>query len=183
MDSSAQCTNVILFANSHARTNTERMNTTAAQLIGDALDAAMKTADNGKAMSQAELSRRSGVPQPTISRTLSGKTIPETQTLAALVGALGAGNVKLAAAIEALIPNAKDSIKTIAPMLVKTFALPCLECGHVLHQNFIDLESSDEIPCPKCGAGVSVAHYYGQSHLTEFLESIGGSGFVVRSRK
>lgn len=34
-----------------------------------------------KRLSQAELSRLSGVPQPTISRTLKGDSIPETDTL------------------------------------------------------------------------------------------------------
>lgn len=34
-----------------------------------------------KRLSQAELARLSGVPQPTISRTLKGDSIPETETL------------------------------------------------------------------------------------------------------
>lgn len=183
MDSRVQCTNARLFADCDARINTEWMTKTAAQLIGDALDSAMQTADNGKPMSQAELSRRSGVPQPTISRTLSGKTIPETQTLAALIDVLGTGNVNLAASIEALLPTPKESNQTIAPLVAKIFALPCASCGHVSHQSFIDLETNDEIACPDCGTRINVAYYYGQTELAEFLKSIGGSGFVARKRK
>ena len=41
-----------------------------------------------KPLSQAELSRISGVPQPTISRTLKGESIPETETLLKISRAL-----------------------------------------------------------------------------------------------
>ena len=41
-----------------------------------------------KRLSQAELSRISGVPQPTISRTLKGESIPETETLLKISRAL-----------------------------------------------------------------------------------------------
>ena len=44
------------------------------------IDQAMR-AWKPKRLSQAELSRLSGVPQPTISRTLKGDSIPETDTL------------------------------------------------------------------------------------------------------
>lgn len=105
MDSFTQCANGRLFDNFDPRLNTEGMKKTPAQLIADALDFAMQTAHNGKRMSQAELSRQSGVPQPTISRTLSGETIPELATLAPLIHVLGKGNVDLAPSIEALLPR------------------------------------------------------------------------------
>lgn len=56
--------------------------------IGGRLDRAMKGA---KIESQAELARRSGVPQPTISRILKdpGKKGPETETLRKLANACG----------------------------------------------------------------------------------------------
>lgn len=113
MDSRMQCTNGRLFANSYSRINTGlAMKKTPAQMIADALDAAMETANNGKRMSQAELSRRSGVPQPTISRTLSGNSIPEVKTIAPLVAVLGARNVDLQSSISALLPPATVEAST-----------------------------------------------------------------------
>jgi len=56
--------------------------------IATQLDAAMQ-ARKPKSWSQAELSRKSGVPQPTISRTLKGRSVPDTETLTRLAIALG----------------------------------------------------------------------------------------------
>ena len=56
--------------------------------IADELDRAMQ-AYRGTGISQAELSRISKVPQPTISRTLNGDSTPETATLMKLAKALG----------------------------------------------------------------------------------------------
>lgn len=59
--------------------------------IADQLDRAMRAyihPDGRKGISQPELSHASGVPQPTISRTLKGKSTPETKTLIKLAGAL-----------------------------------------------------------------------------------------------
>lgn len=55
--------------------------------IAEQIDQAMK-AFRPKPMSQSELARRSGVPQATISRTLKGLSIPETETLTKLAKAL-----------------------------------------------------------------------------------------------
>lgn len=55
--------------------------------IANELDRAMKGFEN-KGISQAELAKRSGVPQPTISRTLMGNSVPETKTLIKLAKAL-----------------------------------------------------------------------------------------------
>lgn len=71
---------------------------------------------------------------------------------------------------------------TTAPLVAKIFALPCSSCGHVSHQSFIDLEMNNEIPCPSCGVKISVAYYYGQTELAEFLKSLGAGGFVARKR-
>lgn len=71
---------------------------------------------------------------------------------------------------------------TMAPLVAKVFALPCVVCGHVSHQSFIDLEMNDTIACPSCKTAIEVASYYGQAELAEFLKSIGGSGFVLRKR-
>ena len=60
-----------------------------AKKISDALDRAMKGYNGGRGIGQSELARRSGVPQPTINRTLKGKSIPETDTLSKLVSVLG----------------------------------------------------------------------------------------------
>lgn len=75
-----------------------------AQEIAAALDAAMQAFDSGRGISQSELSRRSGVPQATISRTLKGKTIPEVETLSRLVAILGPGNFDVPDAVMALVP-------------------------------------------------------------------------------
>jgi transcriptional regulator with XRE-family HTH domain len=53
--------------------------------IASVIDQAMRE----KRMTQKVLSKRSGVPQATISRTLGGKSVPETSTLVKLFGALG----------------------------------------------------------------------------------------------
>lgn len=55
--------------------------------IADQLDKAMADFRPG-GISQPELAQLSGVPQPTISRTLKGKSIPETKTLIKLARAL-----------------------------------------------------------------------------------------------
>lgn len=56
--------------------------------IADELDKAMRDFRNGKGITQPELTALSGVPQPTISRTLKGKSTPETKTLIKLAAAL-----------------------------------------------------------------------------------------------
>lgn len=58
--------------------------------IADELDSAMKAFNGHKGISQAELAKKSGVPQPTISRTLKGVSQPETATLRKLAKFLGA---------------------------------------------------------------------------------------------
>jgi len=176
-----QCVNERLFVDFYARTNTGAAMKNPAKLIADAIDAAMQTADNGKPMTQAELSRRSKVPQPTISRTLSGKSIPEIATLAPLIDVLGKHNVDLARSIEALLPKEDKRRPSSAPLVAKIFALPCKECGHVTHQSLIDLDMNDHIGCPSCGARVRVADYYGNAELAKFIESIGATGFVLRN--
>lgn len=55
--------------------------------IANELDEAMKNFRTG-GISQPELAQLSGVPQPTISRTLKGKSTPETKTLIKLARAL-----------------------------------------------------------------------------------------------
>lgn len=55
--------------------------------IANELDRAMKGFEN-KGISQADLAKLSGVPQPTISRTLMGNSVPETKTLIKLARAL-----------------------------------------------------------------------------------------------
>lgn len=57
--------------------------------IATMIDQAMRE----KRLTQKALSERSGVPQATISRTLKGKSTPETGTLAKLFGALGLSTV------------------------------------------------------------------------------------------
>ena len=76
-----------------------------AQEIASALDEAMQAFDSGRGISQSELSRRSGVPQATISRTLKGKTIPEVETLSRLITVLGPDKVAIPDAVMALIPH------------------------------------------------------------------------------
>lgn len=73
-----------------------------AEEIASAIDAAMKKYDSGRGISQAELSRKSGVPQPTISRTLSGKTVPEVDTLSRIISVLGKENVNIPDSLFAL---------------------------------------------------------------------------------
>ena len=64
-----------------------------AKRIADELNAAMAEfvdpTTGKKGISARQLGLRSGVPQPTISRTLSAESIPETKTLAKLSSALG----------------------------------------------------------------------------------------------
>jgi len=55
--------------------------------ISDELDQAMRAYRKG-GIKQAELAKLSGVPQPTISRTLKGESVPETKTLIKLAAAL-----------------------------------------------------------------------------------------------
>lgn len=179
-----QYTNGSLFAEINPQMNTgPTMTKTPAQLIADALDAAMQTANNGKRMSQAMLSRMSGVPQPTISRTLSGKSIPEIATLAPLISVLGRNNVALASSIDALLPQQENLTpnKTIGSLAVPMFALPCPKCGKVAHKSFIELEMNDAIAC-ECGHAVVVADYYGMAQLETILKSFGGIGFNLRKR-
>lgn len=64
-----------------------------AKRIADELDAAMRAyvaEDGSRGITQRRLSHLSGVPQPTISRTLSAQSIPETDTLTKLSRALRA---------------------------------------------------------------------------------------------
>lgn len=159
--------------------NTSAMNTEAKQ-IGDALDSAMKEYDSGRGIGQSDLCRLSGVPQPTISRTLKGKSIPETSTLTKLVAVLGTD--KLGKAVASIISAREQQAPTIAPLTAKLFALRCNECGHVFHKSFIDLESSDTLACDSCSASVNVTDYYGQTQLAEFLKSIGATGIALRNR-
>lgn len=160
--------------------NTETKQIEAKQ-IGDALDAAMRDYDGGRGIKQPALSRLSGVPQPTISRTLSGKSIPETETLSKLVAVLG--HATLGKTIAAILgSDQQNKAPTIAPLTAKIFALRCDKCGHVSHQSFIDLESNDSINCPACSSSITVADYYGQSQLAEFVKSIGATGFALRKR-
>lgn len=73
--------NVIL-TNSYSLTHSHGMD------IANQLDQAMRSYDNNKGISQAALAALSKVPQPTISRTLKGNSIPETKTLIKLARAL-----------------------------------------------------------------------------------------------
>lgn len=73
--------NVIL-TNDYSLTHSHSMD------IANQLDQAMRNYDNNKGISQAALAALSGVPQPTISRTLKGSSIPETKTLIKLARAL-----------------------------------------------------------------------------------------------
>lgn len=157
------------------------MKKTPAQLIADALDAAMKTANNGKPMTQASLSRLSGVPQPTISRTLSGKSIPEIQTLAPLVSVLGVGNVDLASSIEALLPAMENHQPALSLLTIQMFAIGCKSCGKVTHKSLMELDMSDTTKCT-CGATINITDYYREPQLQVILKSLGGSGFALRKR-
>lgn len=151
-----------------------------AKKIGDALDAAMQAYDGGRGIKQASLSRISGVPQPTISRTLGGKSIPETETLTKLVSVLGSET--LGKTVAAIIHKPVAQQATMAALVAKIFALPCKGCGHVSHQSFADLEANATIPCPTCGNSIDVTSYYGKAKLAEFLKSIGAIGIAVRDR-
>lgn len=84
-----------------------------AQEIAAALDAAMQAFDSGRGISQSELSRRSGVPQATISRTLKGKTIPEVETLSRLVAILGPGN------FDAYILHRVTAVESVLRTIIK----------------------------------------------------------------
>jgi len=67
--------------------------------IANQLDKAMKNyRPNG--ITQAELSALSGVPQPTISRTLSGDSTPETKTILKLAKALNISPLELESAYQ-----------------------------------------------------------------------------------
>jgi transcriptional regulator with XRE-family HTH domain len=155
-----------------------------AKEIADALNAAMLSYyGNGKPLIGAELSRLSGVPQPTISRTLQGKSIPETATLSKLVAILGVKNVSLHAAIDALLPKQEAKATHIAALAVKAFPLICPECNKVSHKSFIELEANDVLPCDFCGVIFNINHQYGNGELKMFLESFGGSGMSLRENR
>ena len=76
-----QYVNGINFVNNYSWVHSSHMN------IAEQIDRAMKSRKPTE-WSQAELSRVSGVPQPTISRTLKGVSVPETETLSRLAKAL-----------------------------------------------------------------------------------------------
>lgn len=100
-----------------------------AQEIAAALDAAMQTMIvGGKPISQSELSRRSGVPQATISRTLSGKSIPEVETLSPLIAVLGEENVHIPKEVMMLVPHKplSEQDRTDAFLLHKIGAMEAL---------------------------------------------------------
>lgn len=182
MDMFRQYANVSVLVIFYSVTNTESMEKTVNQQIAEALDAAMANYYGpGKNMSGAQLSRLSGVPQPTISRTLSGKSTPETETLVKLVMVLGAKNVNLSDSINAILPL-PDKAKTISPMVARCFSLPCKSCGNKTFQSFIDLESNDYITCDACNALIDVAEYYPRTVLQTFIESIGRGDIVLRKR-
>lgn len=67
--------------------------------IANQLDKAMR-AYRPNGITQAELSALSGVPQPTISRTLSGDSTPETKTILKLARALNISPLSLESAYE-----------------------------------------------------------------------------------
>lgn len=155
---------------------------TVSQQIADALDAAMSNYYGpGKRMTGSELSRLSGVPQPTISRTLKGKSTPETETLAKIVNVLGAQNVNLSAAINSIMPL-PEKAKTLSPMVAPVFQVGCELCGHKFFKSFVELETNDVVFCPACGASNSVAENYPTTVLQTFLESIGRGDIVLRKR-
>jgi transcriptional regulator with XRE-family HTH domain len=157
---------------------------TPAQLIADALDDAMRSFNGGKGIKQAELSRRSGVPQPTISRTLSGKSIPETTTISRLVDVLGASNIDLAKSIQALIPKQEQQDTVSNEILLSpVFPLRCPECGKVGHKSFIELEMNDRLPCSSCGSVFNINDQYGNRELEMFLKAIGRSGYILRQNR
>jgi transcriptional regulator with XRE-family HTH domain len=156
-----------------------------AKEIADALNAAMLSyyGEGRKPLSGAELSRLSNVPQPTISRTLQGKSIPETTTLSKLVAVLGAKNVALHDAINALLPKQEAMPANIAALAVKAFPLICPECNKVSHKSFMELEANDNLPCDFCGVIFNINHQYGNGELKMFLESFGGSGMSLRENR
>lgn len=108
--------NESLFANAYSSMNTCDMETPAQQ-IASALDIAMKAYDHGKGIGQAALSRLSGVPQPTISRTLKGISIPETSTLTKLVNVLGPDNVVLGKSVLSILELAPPASQLHAESL------------------------------------------------------------------
>lgn len=89
----------------YSSTNILPMETNVEKEIAAAIDAAMRSYDHGRGISQAALSRLSGVPQPTISRTLKGRSTPETSTLSRLIEVLGVGSVEIKPSVAALLSN------------------------------------------------------------------------------
>ena len=158
-----------------------------AQEIASAIDEAMSAYDSGRGISQSELSRRSGVPQATISRTLKGKTIPEVHTLSKLIDALGSNNVKIPKPVMALVaqPGNTQPVEE-APLDVLTvpmFPLLCPECGKTSHKSFIELEMNDRLPCGVCGVTFNINNQYGSGQLEMFLKGIGRAGFMLRKER
>lgn len=91
--------------------NSYAMNTPA-QRIAAGLDEAIRSFNGGRGISQAELSRRSGVPQPTISRTLSARSIPESNTLMKIISVVGR-NPTLDGALKLLLPPVTASLNAV----------------------------------------------------------------------
>lgn len=151
-----------------------------AKKIGDALDSAMRAYAGGKGITQSQLSRISGVPQGTISRTLSGKSIPETKTLAKLASALGSET--FSKALASVLPNKPEARAEVSSLLEPMFAVACTKCGKVTHKSFIELETNDTIPCPGCGIELIVSDYYGPAILEAILKGFGGAGMTLRKR-
>lgn len=150
--------------------------------IAEALDAAMENYYGpGKRISGAELGRLSGVPQPTVSRTLKGKSTPETETLAKLVSVLGSKNVNLSATINALLPP--QELQHVDILDKQIFPLICPTCGKVSHKSFIQLEMNDRLPCGVCGDIFNINSQYGNGELKVFLEALGYSGFILRENR
>jgi transcriptional regulator with XRE-family HTH domain len=150
-----------------------------AKKIGDALDAAMNAYNGGRGIKQTSLSRLSGVPQGTISRTLSGKSIPETKTLSKLAAALGSDT--FSNTLAAILPSQPAGKVEISSLLTPMFAMKCTKCGQVSHQSFVELEMNDKIAC-SCGASMIVAEYYGPAMLETILKGFGGNGMALRKR-
>lgn len=156
-----------------------------AEQIAAALDEAMRDYYGpGKRLSGAELARLSGVPQPTISRTLKGKSIPETETLSKLITALGADRVKLPEGVKAMIGGpAQFPGVPMNALTTKIFPLICPQCHKVSHKSFIELEANDTLPCDCCGVVFNINDQYGHGELKMFLESLGGSGISLRQNR
>ena len=135
----------------------------------------------GKRLSGAELGRLSGVPQPTISRTLKGKSIPETETLSKLIAVLGADRVKLPDAVKSMVGEpTKFAGVPMKALSAKIFPLICPQCHQVSHKSFIELDANDTLPCDACGTVFNINNQYGHGELVMFLESLGGSGIALR---